>query len=263
MGQQETTTGKPVRGGRRGAGGGPEARPETRREGAVRKEGGEGPPPGDVGPGLGAALLRVAWLAVLLGLGMEALLVLVALGLGSLPGPGSAVADLVKQVSWSVFVCVGLAIGTAVSKLRVPLMGVMGFLAAPAAFAVARFLHQSATKALAVSGTVSSSDVSLVLIALLKGVEYGCLGLVVGWVGQRVWGGAFAHVAAGLAVGVVFGGAIISLTYSASPEPLPAAQVVSQGINEILFPVGCALVLFVAAAVARWQANQAEETPAA
>ena len=258
MGHQETTTGKPVRGGRRGAGGGPGVKPETRREGAVRKEGGEGPP-GDVGQGLGATLLRVAWLAVLLGLGMEALLVLVALGLGSLPGPGSAVADLVKQVSWSVFVCVGLAIGTAVSKLRVPLMGVMGFLAAPAAFAVARFLHQSATKALAISGTVSSSDVSLVLIALLKGVEYGCLGLVVGWVGQRVWGGIFAHVAAGLAVGVVFGGAIISLTYSASPEPLSAAQVVSQGINEILFPVGCALVLFIAATVARWNEGRPDE----
>lgn len=214
-------------------------------------------------PGAGATILRVAWLAVLLGLGMEALLVLVVLGLGSFPGAGATVADLVKQVSWSVFVCVGLAIGTAVSNLRVPLMGILGLLAAPAAFAVARALHQSAAQALAVSGTVSSSDVSLVVIALLKGLEYGCLGLIIGWVGQRVWGGAFAHIAAGLAIGAVFGGAIVSLTYAAAPDPLPAAQVVSQGVNEVLFPVGCALVLFVAAAVARWQASQAEETPAA
>jgi hypothetical protein len=214
-------------------------------------------------PGFGATVLRVAWLAVLLGLGMEALLVLIVLGLGSFPGMGATVADLVRQVSWSVFVCVGLAIGTAVSKLRVPLMGVLGLLAAPTAFAVARSLHQSAAEALKVSGTVSTSDVSVVLIALLKGLEYGCLGLIIGWVGQRVWGGAFAHVAAGLAVGVVFGGAIVSLTYAAAPEPLPAAKVVSQGVNEVLFPVGCALVLFVAAAVARWQENQAEDTPAA
>jgi len=214
-------------------------------------------------PGFGATVLRVAWLAVLLGLGMEALLVLVVLGLGSFPGVGATVADLVRQVSWSVFVCVGLAVGTAVSNLRVPLMGVLGLLAAPAAFALARSLHQSATQALEVSGTVSSSDVSVVVIALLKGLEYGILGLVIGWIGQRVWGGAFAHVAAGLAVGVVFGGAIVSLTYAAAPDPLPTAQVVSQGVNEVLFPVGCALVLFVAAAVARWQASQAEETPAA
>ena len=213
-------------------------------------------------PGFGATVLRVAWMAVFLGLGMEALLVLLVLGFGSLPGVGATVADLVRQVSWSVFVCVGLAVGAAVSKLRVPLMGVLGLLAAPTAFAVARSLHQSAAQALEVSGTVSSSDVSVVVIALLKGLEYGCLGLIIGWVGRRVWGGAFAHVAAGLAVGVVFGGAIVSLTYAAAPEPLPTAQVVSQAVNEVLFPVGCALVLFVAAAVARWQASQAEETPA-
>ena len=213
-------------------------------------------------PGFGATVLRVAWMAVLLGLGMEALLVLLVLGFGSLPGVGATVADLVRQVSWSVFVCVGLAVGAAVSKLRVPLMGVLGLLAAPTAFAVARSLHQSAAQALEVSGTLSSSHVSVVVIALLKGLEYGCLGIIIGWVGRRVWGGAFAHVVAGLAVGVVFGGAIVSLTYAAAPEPLPTAQVVSQAVNEVLFPVGCALVLFVAAAVARWQASQAEETPA-
>ena len=144
-------------------------------------------PTGSAGaPGFGATVVRVAWLAVLLGLGMEALLVLIVLGLGTFPGMGATVADLVRQVAWSVFVCVGLAIGTAVSKLRVPLMGVMGLLAAPTAFAVARSLHQSAAEALKVSGTVSSSDVSVVLIALLKGLEYGCLGLIIGWVGQRV-----------------------------------------------------------------------------
>src|SRR3712207_350431 len=109
-------------------------------------------PTGPAGvPGLGATLLRVAWLAVLLGLGMEILLVLVAVGFGSLPGVGATVADLVRQVSWSIFVCVGLAVGTAVSKLRAPLMGVLGFFAAPSAFAVARSLHQSAAQALAVS----------------------------------------------------------------------------------------------------------------
>ena len=258
MGEQQKATEKPERGGRRGTRPGPGAWSETRREGAVRKKAEEGPSAG--APGIGATLLRVAWLAVLLGLAMEALLVALALGFGSLPGAGPAVADLVRQVSWSVFVCVGLAIGTAASKLRVPLMGVLGLLAAPSAFAVARVLHQSAAEALKVSGTVvSSSDASLVLIALLKGVEYGCLGVVVGWVGRRAWGGALAHVGAGLAVGILFGGAIVSLTYSAAAEPLPAARVVSQGVNEVLFPVGCALVLFVAAAVARWNAEREEQ----
>ena len=62
-----------------------------------------------------------------------------------------------------------------------------------------------------------AGQVSLVLIVLLKGIEYGCLGVTLGWIGRRPWGGALAHVAAGLAVGVVFGGAIVSLTYAAAP----------------------------------------------
>lgn len=129
-------------------------------------------PTGPAGvPNIGATLLRVAWLAILLGCGMEALLVLLAISFGSLPDLGTAVADLVKQVSWSVIVCAGLAIGTAVSQLRAPLMGLLGLLAAPAGFTVARSLHQSAEQVLAVSGTAPASQVSLVLIVLLKGVE--------------------------------------------------------------------------------------------
>ena len=109
---------------------------------------------------------------------------------------------------------------------------------------------------LAVSGTAPASQVSLVLIVLLKGVEHACLGSAHGWIGQRPWGGALARIAAGLAMGVIFGGAIVSITYSAAPEPLSAGQVISMGVNEFIFPVGCSLVLYVAAAAARWQTNQ-------
>jgi hypothetical protein len=95
-----------------------------------------------------ATLLRAAWLAILLGVLMEALLLLFAAGFGIFPGLETIAADLVRQVSWSTFVCVGLAIGTAVSRARVPLMGVIGVLAAPLAFSISRSLHQGATKAL-------------------------------------------------------------------------------------------------------------------
>jgi hypothetical protein len=82
-------------------------------------------------PHLGPTLLRVAWLAILLGLAMEGLLLLLTGGFGEVLGLRSAVADLVKNVSWSVFVCAGLAVGTTLSKIRVPAMGLLGFLAAP------------------------------------------------------------------------------------------------------------------------------------
>ena len=90
---------------------------------------------------------------------------------------------------------------------------------------------------------------TLILLALLKAVEYGCLGAAIGWIGRRPWGGALAHAAVGLAVGITFGGAIVSFTYWTAPEPLAAADLFSRGVNEILFPVGCSLVLYSATAL--------------
>jgi hypothetical protein len=78
----------------------------------------------------------VAWLAILLGIAMEGLLLLLGAGLGESLGQGLIVADLVGNVSWSVFVCVGLAVGTAVANARVPVMGLLGLLAAPSAFEI-------------------------------------------------------------------------------------------------------------------------------
>jgi hypothetical protein len=193
-------------------------------------------------------LLRVAWLAVALGLAMEALLLLLASGFGEVLGLKSLVADLVRNVTWAAFVCVGLAVGTTLSKIRVPAMGFFGFLAAPLAFEVSRSVHKGTLEALDLSGAEATAA-SPVLLALIKGVEYGCLGLLIGWIGGRAWGGVLAHALAGLAVGIVFGGAILALTLGAAPGPVPVADLVSRGLNELLFPVGCALVLFSAGAL--------------
>ncbi len=67
----------------------------------------------------------------------------------------------------------------------------------------------------------------------------------VGWVSQRRWGGAAAHAAVGLAVGLLFGGTEIALI----PGPiaqLSTTEILTKSVNEILFPVGCALALFSA-----------------
>ena len=68
--------------------------------------------------GLGSTLFRVAWLAILLGIAMEALLLLFTAGFEILPGLGPMVAELIGKVSWSAIVCAGLALGTAASKAR-------------------------------------------------------------------------------------------------------------------------------------------------
>jgi hypothetical protein len=187
----------------------------------------------------------VAWLAILLGLAMEGLLLLLSTGLGELLGLGTIVADLVRNVSWSVFVCVGLALGTTIAKARVQAMGLLGLFSGPLAFEVSRVFHKGTLEALGASGGGGGADLSPFLIALIKGLEYGCLGLAVGWVGSRPWGGLIAHVAVGLVVGVIFGGTIVALTLGSTPT-LSAAAVLSQSVNEILFPVGCSVVLFSA-----------------
>jgi hypothetical protein len=205
-------------------------------------------------PDFGSVLLRAAWLAILLGIAMEVLLLVLSGGLGETLGLAPVVADFVRSITWSVFVCVGLAIATAVVKARAPLMGFLGLFSAPLAFEASRVLHKGTLGALAVS-MPGGEAVSPLLIAGVKGIEYGVLGLLVGWVSQRPWGGAASHVAVGLAVGLVFGGAQIALASSVTPPP-PVADLFVEGVNEVLFPVGCALVLFSAGALGTRVANR-------
>ncbi len=203
---------------------------------------------------LGATLLRVAWLAIALGLLMEVILLVLGGALGEAFGLRPLVADLVRNVTWSVFVCVGLAIGTAVVKARVPVMGLLGLLSAPGAFEASRVLHKGTLEALAVSGG-GGDEISPLLVAVIKGLEYGCLGFGVGWVSQRRWGGAAAHAAVGLLIGLLFGATEIALT----PGPigqLSTADVLTESVNEILFPVGCCLVLYSAKALGERAKNQ-------
>jgi hypothetical protein len=193
---------------------------------------------------LEATLLRVAWLAILLGMAMEGVLLVLSAGLGNLLGLGSIVADLARNVSWALLVCVGLSVGTAVQNARVPVTGFLGLLAAPAAFTLSRVLHKGTLQALAISAG-ADDNLSPFLVALIKGLEYGCLGLAVGWVSQRPWGGAAVHMAVGFVVGSIFGGTIVALLAASDPG-LSATALVSRGVTEVLFPVGCSVVLFVA-----------------
>jgi hypothetical protein len=152
-----------------------------------------------------------------------------------------------------------LALGTTIANARVPLMGLLGLLTAPLAFEVSRVLHKGTVEALALSGGAGTLGTATFLLAVVKGVEYGCLGLLVGWVGGRAWGGAAAHVAAGLAVGTVFGGLILGLTFLPNPDAFSAADLLSRGINELLFPVGCSLVLFSARSLAERSTTALEQ----
>jgi hypothetical protein len=88
------------------------------------------------------------------------------------------------------------------------------------------------------------------LVALVKGLEYAILGMTIGWIGKRSWGGAVAHAGVGLIVGFAFGGTILAIAMGATPPPSPT-DLLTQGVNEVLFPVGCSMVLFSAGALGK------------
>jgi hypothetical protein len=207
-----------------------------------------------------ATIFNVSWMAIVLGLAMQGLILGLQAAAGKVPGASHAAADLVQKVSWSFLVCAGLASGSAASRLRGAAMGLAGLLSAPLAFAAARSLHKSAQQALSIIGTGSAA--SPVVLALVKAVEYGCLGVLLARLARRPGAGARAHGLAGLAVGVVFGGWILwILVHAASGagKPLPALAVASAAVNEILFPVGCSLVIHSAHSLGRRAASREGE----
>lgn len=201
-------------------------------------------------------LLRVAWLAVLLGFVIEGLVLFVA-GSQSLKTLRPILADLAQKISWSTIVCVGLALGKGASRLlRTPLTGLAGLLAAPAAFAIAKTFHEGIAEVLAIPPKSATAIVAPtpMMLAVMKGVEYGFLGLALGWIGSRAWSGyrsATAHLATGLTMGVVFGVTILILAYTGSTPRPTQTELITRGVNEILHPLGCAMVLFGADVLGR------------
>jgi Family of unknown function (DUF5317) len=187
-------------------------------------------------------LLRVAWLAIVLGVLLQLALLLIAAAFGTVTGAGSLLAETFRNVSWSLLVCVGVALGRVAAKGRVPVEGVTGLLAAPLALTAANIVQKGVAEALNVAGAPAGPTPLWVLG--LKAAEYAWLGLALGWIGRRAWGSALGHVAAGLVTGIIFGGAFLTLTVLAAPPPLPS--LLAKGVNELLFPVGCALAVFIA-----------------
>jgi Family of unknown function (DUF5317) len=196
-----------------------------------------------------AKLLRVAWLAILLGLLLQLALLLVAAGFGTVAGPQPLLVEASKTVTWSLLVCVGVALGRVAAKGRVPLEGATGLLAAPLALTAANTLQKGVAEALNVTGaTVGPAPLWVLAI---KAAEYACLGLALGWIGRRAWGSALGHAGAGLVTGIVFGGAFLTIIVQSAPTPLSTPSLLARGVNELLFPIGCALVVFVAEVLGR------------
>ena len=194
--------------------------------------------------GVWVVLLRVAWLAIALGLLLQLALLLAAVQFQPFAGIRPLTAETARNVCWSVIVCTGIAFGRGAARGRLPVMGVAGLLAAPLALDAANMLQKGVAEALHVVGpTVGLAPLGVMVI---KAAEYGSLATALGWIGRQAWGGATAHAVTGLLTGIVFGAVTLALTARPTPKPLPPGTLVVRGVNELVFPVGCALVIYAA-----------------
>ncbi len=194
-------------------------------------------------------LLRSSWWAIVLGLVLEGLQLAAAAVAGAgTPGAASMLADTAQKVSWSYIVCVALACGTAATRGGPTAIGLLGALAAPVAFGIARAAHKGVAQALSVNLATGPSPW---LLAGVKAAEYAVFGFVVTRLVRRPELRLPAYVRTGLVVGALFGAPLLWIMDSAAPQGLATPVLVSRGINELLFPVGCACVLWSTSMLAR------------
>ncbi len=178
-------------------------------------------------------------MGVLLGLAIESL-VLLALGLaGKLPPPLTIAADTMQKVTWSTLVCAALAAAQTLLRAQALGMAAAGLLGAPVALLLARSMHKAVNAAL--DAAPAAQTATPWLLAGTKGVEYALLGLLLIRLAKRSRGLA-AHAGVGAGLGLAFFCALAWLM------PLDGFQPqLMRAINEVLHPMGCALVIYFGA----------------
>jgi hypothetical protein len=191
-------------------------------------------------------IMTIAGLAVILGLAMQALILTAKLaGGGQFPGL-QLMADMAQGVTWSVLVCTGVGVGAVAAKARAALMGALGLVCAPAALAVAKAAQKTVAALLEKAG--KPAVLSLATVGSIKAIEYGLLGCLLGWMLEKQVSRPGPYLLAGAGIGIVFGGGLTVLTYRTAIEnglEFPMPQLFGTAVNEMVFPVGCALVIYL------------------
>lgn len=192
-------------------------------------------------------LLASAW-SVALGIALElAVVAIFALG-GRESGVPAIVADLAGKVSWATLVCGGLAVGGSLARGQPMAGAIVGVLLAPAAFVIARAVHKGACQTLAVAAP-GAGAISPLALALLKSAQYALFGW---FVFQNVWrrNGTVARSAwIGFVFGAAFAAIVVTWTRFVAPQT-SWIDLSARAANEILFPIGCALVIHTGARAA-------------
>ena len=185
---------------------------------------------------LAQIILKAVWWSIFLGLFVQVMILVVKTTMPS----AKTIPDVGQRVTWSVLVCSGLAVGNTLAKARPLLLGFTGLLAGPVAFAVAK----AAQKSLGASGAAGTFPVpSGIELAIMRAIEYGLFGILIGYAGRR--GNLKSYLVTGAGLGLVFTVYHLTRIANFNETSPPAIELVTRGINELLFPIGCALILWV------------------
>ncbi|GLK85744.1 hypothetical protein [Ancylobacter defluvii] len=191
--------------------------------------------------------VMVAWMAVLLGILVQLLMIALNLGLGT-GWPGVAVlGDVAQGVSWAVLVCIGLAVGTVAGRDRALVMGLLGLVSGPVAWGLAKGAQRTVQSAMDL--TPAGIDLFFYLVCAIKGVEYAALGAVLGYLSQHEVTRIRSYFLLGVAVGVLAAGAMTGLSLWRAAQlgtAVAPARLIGTAVNEFVFPIGCALVICMA-----------------
>jgi hypothetical protein len=187
-------------------------------------------------------MASAAWMAVVLGVVVETAVLLTRAAGGSSPQFAQTIAEFLSSVTWSTVVCSGIALGSAAAAHRDRIMGLIGLVCAPLAWALAKGVQKGTQSMLEAHADVLG--LTVLQVGILKTLEYSVLGFAVGKLTRTAQATLAQHLILGLAVGLVFGAAIVGVNVWHAPgRILPAAKLFGLSVNEVLFPIGCSVIL--------------------
>ncbi|MCE5290387.1 MAG: hypothetical protein LLG14_14265 [Nocardiaceae bacterium] len=184
-------------------------------------------------------------LAIVLGLAIQlAMIVTRAIGADSID---NVLSETVGNVSWSVIVCFGVTAGTTIRKSTAPVAAAIAFVCAPIALGVAKGAQRGVNELSGVEPEAMTS--SLLLIAAVKAVQYGFLAFMLNRLSGRGVDQLLTYMAVGAGAGATFG--LLNVLIRSLTSSLTVSDLAPIAINELLFPMGCAIAVYVAASVAK------------
>jgi hypothetical protein len=146
-------------------------------------------------------------------------------------------------ITWALLVCFGVAAGSALSQASEAVAGAIAFIATPLALVTAKAVQGGVSEFL--GQQAPGLPPGLAIIAAVKACEYGTLAFVLARLAHRGVDAVAPHLLVGLAIAATFGTALTAIA-TAMPDPnLGIPQIATTAVNELLFPIGCVLVVLL------------------